>query len=152
MEGARGSKVRVVAALVEGVGPAGEATVLLARRGPGQRHAGLWELPGGKVEPGEEPEDALIRELEEELGVVSRIAGAPRLHCAVIEGRDFEFLVYPALLEGEPLLRVHDALARVRAEELGSYELAPLDEPALADWAYSSKRTRSLAPPEIWHM
>jgi 8-oxo-dGTP diphosphatase len=42
---------------------------LLQKRGPGGRHAGLWEFPGGKVEPGEIPEKALIREIDEELGV-----------------------------------------------------------------------------------
>ena len=43
--------------------------VLVAQRPPGKEHAGLWEFPGGKVEPGESPEAALVRELREELGV-----------------------------------------------------------------------------------
>lgn len=46
-----------------------EGRLLLAQRPPGKRHSGLWELPGGKVEPGETPEEALARELEEEMGV-----------------------------------------------------------------------------------
>lgn len=50
-----------------------DGRVLLARRPPGKPLAGLWEFPGGKVEPGETPEAALIRELEEELGI--HIAG-----------------------------------------------------------------------------
>ena len=48
--------------------------VLIAQRPEGKSMAGLWEFPGGKVEPGESPEDALIRELEEELGISTRQA------------------------------------------------------------------------------
>jgi 8-oxo-dGTP diphosphatase len=50
-----------------------EGCVLLARRGPGEKLAGLWEFPGGKVESGEAPEQSLARELFEELGIVARI-------------------------------------------------------------------------------
>ena len=46
-----------------------DGRVLLARRPEGKQHAGLWEFPGGKVEPGESPEQALVRELREELGI-----------------------------------------------------------------------------------
>ena len=48
--------------------------VLIAQRPPGKQLAGLWEFPGGKLEPGETPEEALIRELEEELGVSTKTA------------------------------------------------------------------------------
>ena len=51
-----------------------DGRVLLAQRPPGKTMAGLWEFPGGKVESGERPEDSLIRELEEELGIVVREA------------------------------------------------------------------------------
>ena len=57
----------VAAALVDGDG-----RVLIGRRPQGKSLAGLWEFPGGKVEPDETPEDALIRELDEELGVTAR--------------------------------------------------------------------------------
>ena len=59
------TEISVVAAALT----TGEGRFLLQRRGPGGRHGGLWEFPGGKVEEGENPQDALIRELEEELGV-----------------------------------------------------------------------------------
>src|SRR5687768_16354703 len=55
----------VAAALVDGTGQ-----VLLQQRSPGRQMAGLWEFPGGKVEQGERPEAALVRELHEELGIV----------------------------------------------------------------------------------
>lgn len=54
----------VAAALTD---PAGR--ILMQQRPPGKQHAGLWEFPGGKVEPGEQPDAALIRELAEELGI-----------------------------------------------------------------------------------
>ena len=60
----------VAAALVDDRG-----RILLQQRPPGRSMAGLWEFPGGKVEPGEAPEQALIRELEEELGVEVGLAG-----------------------------------------------------------------------------
>ncbi len=55
----------MVAAAIEGE----DGRLLLQQRPPGKRHAGLWEFPGGKVDPGETPEAALVREIEEELGL-----------------------------------------------------------------------------------
>jgi 8-oxo-dGTP diphosphatase len=67
--------LRVTAAVIERDGK-----VLVARRGPGQRFAGLWEFPGGKLEEGEDPVRCLERELREELGIRARVG---RFLCAV---------------------------------------------------------------------
>ncbi len=56
----------------------GDNRVLISQRPEGKQLAGLWEFPGGKVDPGETPEDALVRELREELGIETQ----PHLHCA----------------------------------------------------------------------
>jgi 8-oxo-dGTP diphosphatase len=66
------SPVPVVAAVIRGDG----GRVLLARRSRASRHGGLWEFPGGKVEDGETPEGALIREIREELGVEIEVGAA----------------------------------------------------------------------------
>lgn len=59
-----GNPIPVVAAIVQT-----EEGILIARRAEGERRGGLWEFPGGKVEPGESPEEALVREIREELGI-----------------------------------------------------------------------------------
>ena len=64
--------VEVVAAVIERRGPEG-SLILIGQRKPGGRHALQWEFPGGKVEPGEEPREALVRELREELSIEARI-------------------------------------------------------------------------------
>lgn len=121
---------------VEGAGPIGEARVFLARRSESAGHGGRWELPGGKVEPGETPEAALAREIAEELGVGIRIVGPARRYEAAIGGRAFVFIVFPSRFEsGGFTLSVHDAWRYFGVSELGGLELAPLDGPALCDWA-----------------
>jgi 8-oxo-dGTP diphosphatase len=109
--------------------------VLLARRPPGKPLAGLWEFPGGKVEPGETPEAALIRELEEELGV--RIAGkclAP-LSFASHGYPDFHLLM-PLYVcrrwDGTIEPRQGQELAWVRVKRLADYAMPPADEPLKA--------------------
>jgi 8-oxo-dGTP diphosphatase len=64
--------VEVVAAVIERAAPDG-SLILIGQRKPRGRHALKWEFPGGKVEPGEESRDALVRELREELGIEARI-------------------------------------------------------------------------------
>lgn len=64
-----GPPLRVVAGILRDAA----GRVLLAQRLPGSNHAGRWEFPGGKVEPGENPQEALARELREELGIEARI-------------------------------------------------------------------------------
>lgn len=147
----------VVAALIEsrrglagnGEGSGGEAKVFLAKRSARSGHGGLWELPGGKVEPGESPQAAILREIREELGVDLVIGGPPRHYDALIEGRAFSFIVFPAsFLPGESLtLAAHDEWGYFSAKEIEGLELAPLDGPALEAWAGGAGLRRSRGAP-----
>lgn len=134
----------MVAALVEegrplgvkGRGPEGGPRVFLARRSDRAGHGGLWELPGGKVEPGETAEAALAREIGEELGVGIRVEGPARRYESEIGGRVFAFIVFPSRFESRDFtLTAHDEWRFFTETELGGLELAPLDGPALRDWA-----------------
>jgi 8-oxo-dGTP pyrophosphatase MutT (NUDIX family) len=127
-----------VAAIVEE--REGERRVFLARRSPSAGHGGLWELPGGKQEPGESSDAALVREIREELAVALTICGPASCYEAHTEGRDFVFLVYPSSFDSMDFTLVaHDAWAFFTASELVSLKLAPLDAPALRDWAKAQK-------------
>ncbi len=89
----------VVAAVIER-----EGRVLAGQRKPGGNHPLKWEFPGGKVEPGESPEDALIRELTEELGIQARIAGEITRYEYEYAGRSRILLIFYRVVdfEGEP--------------------------------------------------
>jgi ADP-ribose pyrophosphatase len=123
--------VLVVAALVEV-----EGCVFLARRSPQAGSGGLWELPGGKVEAGEEPASALVREIREELGVGLSVLGASARYESRLRDRPFIFLVFPSRFEegASFSLAAHDEWNYYRAEEIEGLDLAPLDAPALEDW------------------
>lgn len=136
-EGPKGL-LRVVAALVQETDADGQPRIFLARRAPGAGHGGLWELPGGKVEPGEEPGAALIREIEEELGAGLEIVGPARVYEHSLGGRDIVFLVFPSrFLDSPRLAHSHDQLGFFTTDEAMRLKLAPLDGPALEDWANS---------------
>lgn len=117
-----------------------EGRVLLAQRPPGKSLAGLWEFPGGKVDPGETPEAALIRELDEELGIETWNSCLAPLTFASHSYDDFHLLM-PLFAcrrwQGVPQPREGQQLAWVRAAELTRYPMPPADLPLipiLRDW------------------
>ena len=112
-----------------------DGRVLIARRPEGKQLAGLWEFPGGKVEPGERPEAALIRELREELGIeVSESCLAPFVFAS--HAYDSFHLLMPLYLcrrwEGTVVAREHSALAWVKPDRLADYPMPPADDPLVA--------------------
>ncbi|MDF0601627.1 8-oxo-dGTP diphosphatase MutT [Psychromarinibacter sp. C21-152] len=117
-----------------------DGRVLLTRRPEGKAMAGLWEFPGGKVEPGESPEAALIRELEEELGIDTWESCLAPLTFASHGYDDFHLLM-PLFAcrkwEGVPQSREGQQLKWVAARDLRSYPMPPADVPlipVLRDW------------------
>ena len=109
--------------------------VLIAQRPEGKQLAGLWEFPGGKLEPGERPEPALIRELHEELGIVVQETCLAPLTFASHAYESFHLLM-PLYIcrrwEGTPTGREGQPLAWVRANKLRDYPLPPADIPLIS--------------------
>ncbi|WMT89252.1 (deoxy)nucleoside triphosphate pyrophosphohydrolase [Pelagibacterium sp. H642] len=109
--------------------------VLIAQRPEGKQLAGLWEFPGGKLEAGETPEAALIRELEEELGIETKQACLAPLTFAS-HAYDGWHLMMPLYVcrkwQGTPMAREHSALKWVRPQMLREYPMPPADEPLIA--------------------
>ena len=90
--------------------------VLLARRGPGRKHAGKWEFPGGRIEEGESPQAALVRELREELGIEATIgAEAARTRHAYDFGEIELIALFVTSFQGELKLVDHDEVKWVEA-------------------------------------
>ena len=108
--------------------------VLIAQRPEGKQLAGLWEFPGGKIDAGERPEAALIRELQEELGITVKEACLAPLTFASFAYPDFHLLM-PLYIcrrwEGFVQSREGQALKWVRAKDLRQYPMPPADEPLI---------------------
>ncbi|MCJ8520301.1 8-oxo-dGTP diphosphatase [Pseudorhizobium tarimense] len=111
-----------------------DGRILLAQRPEGKSLAGLWEFPGGKVEPGETPEETLIRELEEELGITTKVACLAPLTFASHTYESFHLLM-PLYIcrryEGIPQGQEGQAIKWVRVRDLRSYPMPPADEPLI---------------------
>ena len=117
-----------------------DGRVLLAQRPEGKSMAGLWEFPGGKVEPGETPEAALIRELREELGIDTWASCLAPLTFASHAYETFHLLM-PLFAcrkwEGTPVSMENQSLKWVRPNQLREYPMPPADLPLipiLRDW------------------
>ena len=108
--------------------------VLIAQRPPGKALAGLWEFPGGKLDPGERPEAALIRELDEELGIAVKEACLAPLTFASHAYPEFHLLM-PLWIcrrwEGTAAPREGQALKWVRPGKLRDHPMPPADAPQI---------------------
>lgn len=117
-------RVQVVAGLLER-----EGSILVDRRRRGTHLEGLWEFPGGKIEPGETPEQALVRELREELGVESTVVGIVATIEHAYPDFDLSLALYAVEFRGEPVALEVAEVRWVPAGELAALPMPPADVP-----------------------
>jgi 8-oxo-dGTP diphosphatase len=128
--GTRARKL-VVAALARD----GDGRVLLSQRRADQAMGGKWELPGGKVEPGESPVDALVREIREELGVGCTVGKIFEVVFHAYPEFDLLMLVYACVLDGSPRAVEVAEVRWVAPSDLPSVDILPADGPLIAQLA-----------------
>ena len=120
-----GDVVQVTAAILEHNG-----RIIIARRGPGDHLAGMWELPGGKVEPGESPQQCLARELREEFNLTVSVGECLGTSIHRYDHMTIELLAYRVIWEsGKPVALVHADYRWAAPRELKNYEFSPADLP-----------------------
>lgn len=123
-----GRVIDVVAAVIVN----SEQEILCAQRSAEDRHPYKWEFPGGKIEPGESPEDALVRELKEELSIDSEIKGRIVSTSFLYESYDLNLTLFDVIiLNGSLKPNVHHALKWIPLHEMESLEWMPADYPLL---------------------
>ncbi|MCF6326984.1 MAG: 8-oxo-dGTP diphosphatase MutT [Devosiaceae bacterium] len=109
--------------------------VLIAQRPENGEMGGLWEFPGGKIENGETPEEAIAREMHEELGIDIKGACLAPLTFASHSYENFHLLM-PLFIcrkwQGDPIAKEHMALKWVRANRLSQYAMPAADKPLIA--------------------
>ena len=111
-----------------------DGRVLLAQRPPGKTLAGLWEFPGGKIEPGETPEETIVREVREEIGVETKVACLAPLTFASHSYEDFHLLMPLFICRrfwGTPQPREGQVLKWVRPRQMRDYPMPPADPPLI---------------------
>lgn len=112
-----------------------DGRVLLTQRPEGKSMAGLWEFPGGKLQDGETPEQALVRELQEELGIDTRTSCLAPLAFASHAYEDFHLLMplfACRVWQGDIVPQEGQALTWARPARLRDYDMPPADEPLVA--------------------
>jgi 8-oxo-dGTP diphosphatase len=110
----------------------GDGRVLLAQRPSGKSMAGLWEFPGGKVKTGETPEAALIRELDEELGIDTKESCLAPISFASHDYDDFHLILMLFICrrwQGVPTPKENNPIIWVRPPRLGDYPMPAADKP-----------------------
>ena len=113
---------------------AADGRVLISERPQGKQLAGLWEFPGGKVEPGETPEHTLVRELAEELGIETKVACLAPLTFASHSYETFHLLMPLYVCRrfwGTPVGKEGQRLKWVRPRDMRNYPMPPADEPLI---------------------
>ena len=106
-----------------------EKQILLSQRRPDQEFPGYWEFPGGKIEPGESPEEALIRELQEELGINAQILHIYEVIYHRYENFDVLMLFYLCSTQETPIAKEVAQVKWVCINELTQYQLLAADQP-----------------------
>ncbi len=110
-----------------------DGRILVARRRDGDRFAGLWEFPGGKIEPGEAPRDCLRREIREELGLEVEVGDSLGEYPYASSERVLTLLAFRASVRsGAPVLNDHSEIHWALPEELGRFDFSEPDRPLVA--------------------
>lgn len=120
--------IKVVCAILEQDGH-----VLIAKRKHGLSNAGRWEFPGGRLEIGESPEAALLRELSEEFGARAQVLDLVGSNTHAYPDKEVELIAYRVkLLTADMILKEHDEIRWVEPVNLLAYDLTEADRPIAA--------------------